>query len=95
MDDVSFDALTRRASLLTLGVAGLTGLAGSITADAKKKNKKNDKKKCKKQVGQCTAFLMAVCAGDPNCQDSIDCCSSVGSCNMTAFLGCFVASLSG
>jgi hypothetical protein len=91
MDDSAFDSLTRRASLATLGAAGLAGLTMPMTSEAKKKKKKGDPNKlCKKQVGDCTAFLTALCGGNPDCQDSIDCCSSFATCNTSAVLACLV-----
>jgi hypothetical protein len=78
MDTVAFDALTRRASLLSLGVAGLTAaVSGPLAAGAKNKNKKAKKKlkkkqkqKCQSQVEPCEAVLTANCEdtnqGDPD-----------------------------
>jgi hypothetical protein len=59
MDHVSFDALSRRASLMTLG-AGLAGFAGPIAAKAKKKKGKGNDK-CKKQVGACREGIADLC----------------------------------
>ena len=98
MNNGSFDALTRRASIVTLGAAGLAAtLGGSFTADAKKKGGKNKKKKtctnpCPAQVASCTTALTNICAGDPGCQDSIACCSSLGTCDVSGFLACVIAS---
>jgi hypothetical protein len=47
MDDVAFDALSRRASLMTLGAAGLAALGHPVTAGAKKA-----KQECKNQEGR-------------------------------------------
>jgi len=92
MDDVTFDALSRRASLLTLGPAGVAALASPIAASAKKKKKKKGdvNKLCKKQVQPCLDFLTAACAGEPSCLAVLGCCSILGSCNTTQFLTCFV-----
>ena len=114
MNDVFFDALTRRsaprgpaaggvsrrASIMTLGTAGLAAALGSpFTADAKKKGGKNKKKKkcrdrCKPQVGQCTTAIAGLCAGDPTCLDSALCCPILGSCDFSGFFACLVASSS-
>jgi len=96
MDDVSFDALSRRASLTALGTAGLAAaFTAPLTAGAKKKKKKKAdvNKLCKKQVGQCTSFLLAQCAGQPTCPAIVACCSFFGKCNTTGFLACFDAAV--
>ncbi len=107
MIEHTFDAITRRAAgevsrratILTLGTAGLTALAHPFTVEAKKnggKNKKKGKKKscadqedrCAPQVAQCTTVLGALCGGRPDCQDSVACCSFLGSCDAQTFLTC-------
>jgi hypothetical protein len=69
MDDRTFDALTRRASLATLSAAGLAMLMAPFPGMAKKKRKNtNDQKakqKCKSQVGQCVNILTTLCGADP------------------------------
>jgi len=100
MNDVSLTTVTRhaagavsrRASLVTLSAAGLAaGFAGSRTAGAKKSSSKKAKKKCKKQVGQCTTYVTAACAGqEPSCLDLLACCTPLGSCNVTGFFTCLV-----
>ena len=99
MDDGSFDALTRRASLLSLGAAVLAAaLASPFTADAKKKGGKNKNKKkkcpdlCTPQVAQCTTAITTLCAGEPTCLDSALCCPSLASCDFSGFFACLVAS---
>jgi hypothetical protein len=95
MNEGSFDALTRRASLVALGTAGLAALGGSITADAKNKHGKKKKKspdRCASQVAQCTSTITAYCAGEPACQDSISCCPILENCDFTGFFTCLVAS---
>lgn len=96
MDEASFDALTRRASLVTLGTAGLAAaLGGSFTADAKKKRGKNKKKspdRCASQVAQCTTSITAFCSGEPTCLDSVACCPILENCDFTGFFTCLVAS---
>ncbi len=94
MESVSLDALTRRASLMALGAAGLAGLANSNIAGAKKRKKKGDVNKlCKKQVGQCTTLLTAACGDQPTCPALVACCSSFGTCNATEFITCFNAAV--
>lgn len=102
MDDGSFDALTRRASLLSLGAVGLAAaLASPFTADAKKKGGKNKNKKkkcpdcpdlCTPQVAQCTTAITTLCAGEPTCLDSALCCPTLASCDFSGFFACLVAS---
>ncbi len=110
MNDRTFDFVTlravrgfsRRATLTTLGTAGLAALAHPFMTEAKKKGGKNkrDRKdkntktcpepvdRCTPQTEQCTAVLSAFCGGDPNCLDSVACCSFLGSCDATTFLTC-------
>jgi len=95
MNDGSFDALTRRASIVTLSTAGLAAaLADPFTARANKKGGKN-KKKCKNpcstQVGQCTTTIATLCAGEPSCQDSLQCCPILGRCDFSGFFACLIA----
>jgi hypothetical protein len=107
MDARSFDAITRRASLLTLGAAGLAALGLSSSTDARKrngngkrnnngkngKNRKQNKGKinarCKKQVGECEAFLTPQCEVE-NCAEIIACCAFLGQCNVDGFFTCLI-----
>lgn len=97
MESRTFDALTRRASLLTVGMAGLASLARPLTSAAKKNRKNKNKKKgdvnklCKTQVGQCETFINTFCQGQPGCADLLDCCSEVGVCDFTGFIACVEA----
>ncbi len=99
--------VSRRRSLIALAAAGLvTTLASPFTAHAKeasaeKKGRKKKKTKkqpppdlCAPQVEECTALLTNLCAGQTECQDSIACCSFLGTCRASAFIACFVASQS-
>jgi hypothetical protein len=88
MNNATFDALSRRASLVTLGAAGLAALADPVVADAKNTAKKKARKKCQQQVGQCTAFLAEQCDGDPSCLAVTACCPSLGNCDVAAFFAC-------
>jgi hypothetical protein len=95
MNDLSFEALTRRASLLTLGAAGLAGLAGPIAADARKKGKGKDK--CKKQVGTCQEGLADLCLvafGADSVEACLDafgpCCEFLKGCNTAQAFACAV-----
>jgi hypothetical protein len=94
MNDVTFEALTRRASLLILGAAGAAALASPIAVDAKNKTKKKARKKCKKQVAPCITILTETnCGGgDPDCIAQIQqCCQLVGTCDFTGFAACLAA----
>jgi hypothetical protein len=92
----AFDALTRRASLVAVGGAGLTALTLSDPAPAKKKKKKNKKKGdvnklCKTQVQVCVDALTQECGEpvNPICQAIIDqCCPKFGTCDFTGFFTC-------
>lgn len=108
MNHQAFDDLTeraarnisRRASLLTLGAAGVTSaLSAPISADAKKNKRNKNKKKCKKkcpkpeelcapQVEDCRLVVSAVCGDEPGCDHLIDCCETFASCDVGTFLAC-------
>ncbi len=91
MNDVSFDAVTRRGSLVALGAAGLAAaFGGPMAADAKQSTSKKAKKKCKQQVGKCTTAITTLCAGDPDCVVSVSCCSLLATCDVSAFLLCII-----
>ena len=78
----SRSAFTRRASLLTLGVAGATSLAPRPLAAKKSANFL-----CKRQVGDCRAGITLVCEG-PNCDQAVACCDFLATCDFTAFASC-------
>jgi len=93
MDRGSFDALTRRASILTLGGAGLAGLATLITTEStdakKKRGKKVDvNKRCKRQVAEWAAFAPSLCSEGPDCEALIACGAQLATCDFTGFLNC-------
>jgi hypothetical protein len=88
--------VSRRASLLTLGAAGLTALAVPSLAGAKK-NKKNTtkkkaKQKCQKQEGQCVVSVLTLCEGNPDpdaCAAQVEaCCQFTASCDIVGFFNC-------
>lgn len=93
MDEQSFDQLTRRASLATLGVAALAGLLAQAPAtSAKQRSAKKAKKKCKNQVSQCLSRVSLLCENDPGCQQSLPaCCQQLSTCDFNAFLLCATA----
>jgi hypothetical protein len=92
-------ALTRRASLMTLGTAGVTALAGPFAGKAKNKKKHKHKsgdvnKLCKTQVDPCISTLTPGC-DDAFCVVTIRrCCQFFGTCDVTGFITC-VAEASG
>ena len=98
MNDLHFDSLTRRASLTTLGVAGVAAFASPFTATAKRKHKNANTKqaktntaieRCQTQVVQCTDFISAACAGDAACVAKHQpCCTFPGQCDFTGFITC-------
>lgn len=105
MNDHSFDTfaeraargISRRASLMTLGTAGLAAVvAAPFSADAKnkKKCKKKDKKCpsleeiCAPQVEDCRNITAAVCGNDPGCDRIVDCCEVFETCDVGAFIVC-------
>jgi hypothetical protein len=93
MNDMSFDLLTRRASFMALGTAGLVAaVVNPIAAEAKRKKTKKKwdvNKLCKKQVGSCTTLVTSLCAGQADCLALFGCCPILGSCDITGFLTCF------
>lgn len=78
----SLPGLSRRASLLSLGAAGV-----AVAAPRPLAAKKSPNFRCKRQVGQCQSSLFLVCEG-PVCPVAIDCCDSLATCNFTGFVAC-------
>jgi hypothetical protein len=100
MNHDHFDALTRRASLLALGAAGLAAFV-SPTSNARDKRKRRKKKRknddatklCQKQVEACASFIRDNCGGEDGCVDEIDCCPILANCSFDGFLFCFDAAI--
>ncbi len=91
MGNVSFDGFTRRASLVSLGAAGMAVLASPVTAAAKnKKKKKGDvNKRRKQQAADWLALIQAECP-DPACLIAFGACAEpLKSCNFSGFITCF------
>ncbi len=97
MNTTAFDPLTRRASLMVIGMTGLPGLAGfaglrAAIAKNRKKNstKKKARQKCKNQVGQCISSIYLVCGPiGPDCLALAEqCCLILGSCDVTGYFAC-------
>lgn len=86
----SLSGLTRRASLVALGAAGLSAAIPPRAAKGKKKKGKANKR-CKPQVAQCQAFFALECGGDvtaPECAALVTCCESLGTCNFDGLITC-------
>jgi hypothetical protein len=92
-------ATSRRASLLSLGgagVAAITGLSLTEAGKTSKKRKKNkkDNKKCQRQVGQCNAYFAPLCEDEnapAGCAEQIgECCAFLGTCQAEAFIDCLM-----
>jgi hypothetical protein len=94
--------------LMTLGLAGLTAVAGSVSADARKGGKKKHKQnnapvpltcppapedRCPAQVNSCKTSLGAQCAGSDSCSKAIECCSLLETCNANAFWTCLLTAV--
>jgi hypothetical protein len=95
MNHSSFDALTRRTSLMSLGAAGVTALARPFAADAKKKRKNHKKgdinKLCKTQVEPCISFQIDACGDNPSCKVNLHrCCQFFATCDPTGFWTCLI-----
>jgi hypothetical protein len=93
MNDLTFDHLTRRASLAALGAAGVAGLFGQATTtsgkqSASKKAKKKAQKKCENQVDQCVANASVLCDNEDCRVNLLTCCPQLGDCNFTDFFTC-------
>jgi hypothetical protein len=93
-----FDALTRRASLLMLGAAGLAAFTAPLTGNAKNKRKRRQNKGdakdlCKKQVDACAAFIADACEREEGCEEEIACCAILANCSFTGFLFCVDAAV--
>jgi hypothetical protein len=92
MNRNTFDALTRRASLVALGAAGIAALGQTDRMSAKKKRDVNQL--CKRQVGQCLAFFIPQCE-DAACHARINlCCPQFGTCSLSGFYDCAQAAQS-
>lgn len=89
------DAVSRRGSLLTLGTAALIAAAAQAplgdVGKASKKTSRLKKKKCKRQVDQCIAGLIAGCQGSVVCESNTTCCGLLANCNATDALTCIFA----
>jgi hypothetical protein len=100
VNPTTIDTLTRRASLLTLGTAGLIAeLARPFAVSARKKHGKSKGKKvdpdklCKKQIQQCLDFLTPKCGEDARCVATANlCCPVLGDCEFAGFFDCVAAS---
>jgi hypothetical protein len=85
-------AVSRRASLLSLGGAALASLAAPATTAHAGTAGKKAKRKCKRQVGQCRAAWEDLCMGNPNCEsDFFACCQPLARCDVAAYLTCVAA----
>lgn len=83
-------SLTRRASLVALGAAGLSAAVPPRVVKGKKKKGKANKR-CKPQVAQCKSFFAIDCGGDlssPECTALLTCCESLGTCNFDGLITC-------
>lgn len=104
MDIRTFDTLTlhagsrvsRRSTLLTLGLVGVGAITAPTATEAKRKRRKKQQsvgekaaQKCQQQVGQCVAFLGPTCDGDLTCQARVQrCCTVVGECDIVGLFTC-------
>ena len=82
--------LTRRASLVSLGAAGITAAIPPLASQAGKK-KGDANKRCKKQVAPCKSFFTLQCgdaANSPECAAVLACCESLKTCNFAGFVTC-------
>ena len=78
----SLSRLSRRASLLALGVAGTVAISPRPLVARKKADFL-----CKRQVPQCETALTLFCQG-PACPAQITCCANLANCNFAGFVTC-------
>lgn len=88
-------AVTRRASLLSIGGAALAAaMAVPAIAEAGKSGKKNADKRCKKQKSQCLAAFAEFCASleEPQiCEAFLSpCCEPLTRCNAGEAITCIL-----
>jgi hypothetical protein len=106
VNTTAFDILTRRAgavsrrgSLSTLGGAALAGILATPAAVSAGKGGKNGQKRCKRQRGQCLAFVEEFCQpkADPNaCETQFSpCCESFAECKAGLGIECLFEALLG
>ena len=86
--------VSRRGSLRLLGGAALAGaLAAPELAGAGKGKSKKSPKQCKRQGGQCRAYVAETCAQLEDPQECLEvytpCCEHFERCNAGAGLRCF------
>jgi hypothetical protein len=102
----AFDILTRRAgavsrrgSLRLLGGAALAGVLAAPAAVSARKGGKNGQKRCKRQRGQCLAFVDEFCQpkADPSaCKAQFSpCCEPFARCKAGQGIECLVEKLIG
>ncbi|MGH2615129.1 MAG: hypothetical protein ACRDJC_07815 [Thermomicrobiales bacterium] len=93
MKTSTFDIMTRRGSLLTLGGAALTAMATPEVASAGKSGK-NAKKRCKKQRGQCFTAVAEFCESTANpssCEGFYrPCCEHFARCSVGTGIVCIL-----
>jgi hypothetical protein len=96
---------SHRRSLLALGSAGLVAVAGQFTAEGKKKGAKNKNKArrapricpappdnpCPAEAEQCATITALFCEGSTTCQQQVDCCSFLQTCDANGYFACLAA----
>jgi hypothetical protein len=104
MNERTFEALTRRASLLAVAAAP-TALASRLATAKKRRSDKKLKQArkacqqdldaclaqeatCAAQVEDCETTLQLICAADPDCLANRFCCPLLESCDFPGFLNC-------
>jgi hypothetical protein len=95
MNDGTFDAWTRRATIAgaSLGLAALAlPFAAGARNKSKKKGQKKAKQKCQSQVEVCSALVGQNICGDPPDPECLafvaSCCQSLAECNFTGLIAC-------
>jgi hypothetical protein len=95
MNDRAFDAISRRASLLTLTSAALSPLSAGPVAAAKKPT--SDDTRCKRQKEQCRSTVKEHCASFPDpeaCDDTlVPCCKDFKTCKADKAYVCILLGL--
>jgi hypothetical protein len=88
----STGAVSRRASLLTMGGATLSAAMAASMGAAAGRSGKRGKNRCKPQKGKCLAYFAGYCLqqGEPSlCEDKhFPCCEYFARCNAAAGFAC-------
>jgi hypothetical protein len=93
-------AVSRRASLLTLGGMALAAVPSAAKGGKKRKKRKRGagggsnagqqlvQARCASQVAQCRTSFTPICQGDAGCLARLSCCDLFATCDGTGAVSC-------